>query len=368
MYDQFLAACRSLTPAQKKALYTLATAIVAVLIAFGVVPSSGNGPAITETTVTGPSGATTITAETADVEQAQAENTHEGEAFSSSSCGGVQHDTIPSTSDRPCVPMAELAAARKQQLGFAAKDNLPTTIPLAAPSQRGCRTRMVGNKSSRNGVNPRLLVPHYTVSPNRPGFQDVDSITSLFDRLSFMASSSYVIDRDGNCNYIVRESEKPWTQATFNPVSISWEIINTGSERPLFTNAGLAKMAMVMSDAAYRWDIPIRKAKVSGCTVKRSGIIDHRGLGACGGGHGDIGPWTVDHIIDAILKHRAATRATINYPKVRNFGPKKRKWCKRLAIIRKNARADEWTEKRKIVAERYKSLIGVKTAEKCRFA
>lgn len=326
----------------------LATAAALLVVTLTITYNGGDNTI--SITVQGPAGPTTVATTPEAVEEAKAENTHED-----------SRDESPTT-----ATSAQLTTAQKQQAAFAAKDQLPTSIPLAAPSQRGCRTRMIGNKSSRNGVKPRLLVPHYTVSPNRTGFEDVNAITQLFDRRAFAASSTYVIDRDGNCNYIVREAEKPWTQATFNPVSISWEIINTGSERPLFTNAGLAKMAMIMSDSARRWGIPIRKAIVRGCSVVRSGIIDHFGLGACGGGHVDITPFNIDQIIAAIQKHRAGASASFRYPNVAHFGRKRQIWCKRLAVVRKNAKVDKWTPRRVSAAERYKSLIG-SGQFKCKF-
>lgn len=189
------------------------------------------------------------------------------------------------------VPAAELDAGREQQERLAADDQLPIVTPLAAPSQRGCVSRFVQNASSRRGVTPRLFVPHFTVSPNRPGWSDVNAIVSLFDRPAFAASSSYVIDREAHCAYIVKESDKPWTQAGFNPVSISVEIINSGRERNLIDGAGREKLVQVMADSMRRWKIPARLGAVSGCTVTRSGILDHSALGACGGGHNDVNPY-----------------------------------------------------------------------------
>lgn len=210
------------------------------------------------------------------------------------------------------VPAEQVAAGQDQQDRLAQSDQLPIVTPLAAPSQRGCRTRIVQNSSSRRGVRPRLLVAHYTVSSNRPGWSDVDAITALFDRPSFQASSHYVIDREGHCNYIVRESDKAWTQAGYNPLSISVEIINSGRERTLMDDAGYRKLGQVFADAARRWQIPLRPGRVSGCTVARSGIVQHADLGACGGGHHDVGPYPMGPVIKAAqaAAARDACRAT----------------------------------------------------------
>jgi peptidoglycan hydrolase-like protein with peptidoglycan-binding domain len=162
----------------------------------------------------------------------------------------------------------------------------------------------VQNFSSRRGVPPRIFVLHYTVSANRPGWSDVYAVSSLFDRPAFSASSNYVIDNEGHCAYIVRESDKAWTQAAANPFSISAEIINTGHEPTLAAKAGLEKLGLVIDDAAKRWDIPLQEGLVRGCVVVRPGIVDHHSLGACGGGHFDITPYSVPQVIAAARKHR----------------------------------------------------------------
>ena len=204
------------------------------------------------------------------------------------------------------VKPAQLDAAREQQEKLAASDQLPIIFPDAAPVQRGCTTRLVRNYSSRRGVRPRVFVLHYTVSANRPGWSDVNAIVSLFDRASYAASSNYVIDNEGNCAYIVRETDKAWTQAAANPISISVEVVNTGHELTYAGTAGLQKIAMVVSDALKRWDIPLQRGLVVGCTVKSAGIIDHSSLGACGGGHHDITPYSVPEVIAAVRAFRAS--------------------------------------------------------------
>lgn len=206
----------------------------------------------------------------------------------------------------PGVSGAQVQQSLQTQEQLAKSDQLPIVQPDAAPSQRGCRSRFVQNSSSRRGVAPRLFVVHYTVSGNAPGFADVDAITALFDRPSFQASSNYVEDRDGNCNYIVRESDKAWTQAGLNPYSISVEIVNKGrGDGPLLSSAGLKKLGLIISDASARWKIPLRRGKVSGCVPTSSGIVMHNDLGPCGGGHFDIVPYSLDPIIAAAKAARA---------------------------------------------------------------
>lgn len=214
----------------------------------------------------------------------------------------------------PGADPADLDAAARQQDRLAATDQLPIVTPDAAPSVAGCRSRFVGNYSTRHGVKPRLLVAHLTVSPNRPGWGDVNAITGLFDQPRFAASSNYVNDNEGHCNYIVRESDKAWTQATFNPVAISVEQINTGSERTYAKTRGLRRLGQIFAGAARRWHIPIQRGSTRGCIVTRPGIVDHKSLGPCGGGHVDIGKFSVASVVratrQAAARHRCKSRSS----------------------------------------------------------
>lgn len=205
----------------------------------------------------------------------------------------------------PGAPAKVIRAAKKQQATFSRLDRLPRNFPLSAPSQRGCRTELVQDFSSRYGVKPRIFVLHYTVSPNRAGWSDVNSVVALFNTWAFQASSNYVIDGEGNCAYIVREVDKAWTQAALNPDSISVEVINTGHEPLYAAAAGLAKIGLVVSDATCRWKIPLQQGLVVGGLVKRHGIVDHSSLGVAGGGHHDITPYAVPQVIAAVKAARA---------------------------------------------------------------
>lgn len=215
--------------------------------------------------------------------------------------GGLRSETPPG------VTSAQLEASRVKQEALAQTDQLPLVAPDAAPSQAGCASRFVRNYSTRRGVRPREWVLHYTVTPNRPGWGDVDAITSFFNSRGSYASSNYVIDSEGHCAYIVRETDKAWTQAGGNPYSISVEVIATGREKRYLEPAGLRKLARVISDSARRWQIPIRAGRVNGCVPVTPGIIDHRAWGPCGGGHVDITPFTVATVIRAVRAYRAAT-------------------------------------------------------------
>lgn len=188
----------------------------------------------------------------------------------------------------PVAPRSVVENAQAQDKRLAAHDKLPRSFPDAAPSERGCVTRLVQDYSSRNGVAPHAFILHYTVSPNRSGWSDVNAVVGLFDTWAYQASSNYVIDGEGHCAYIVRETDKAWTQAAANPFSISVEVIATGNEAQYIAPAGLHRLAVVISDALYRWHIPLQLGAFSNGVLARPGILDHRMLGPAGGGHFDI--------------------------------------------------------------------------------
>lgn len=182
-----------------------------------------------------------------------------------------------------------------------ARNDLPVISPLAAPEQAGCVTRLVGNYSSRYGVRPRQIWAHYTVSRNRPGWDDVNAIVAYFNSPASSASSHYVIDADGNCALIVPETGKAWTQAAANPYAISIEFIAYGDEADLLTAAGYAKAGKVLAAIGRRWDIPLARGAVNTatCTPARPGIVQHADGGACAGGHHDVNPFSVARLIAA---------------------------------------------------------------------
>lgn len=188
-------------------------------------------------------------------------------------------------------------------------DTLPGDLTNATKSQDGCATRIVRNRSSRNGARPALWVMHYTVSPNRAGWGDVNAIVAYFNNPAAQASSNYVIDNEGHCKLIVPESQKAWTQAYFNPWSTSAEVINSGHEPTYAKKAGLRKIGRVVSDSAKRLGIKLRRAITRGCTIVRAGITDHDRLG-CGNFHTDIEPYKLGQVINAARSWRCHKRST----------------------------------------------------------
>lgn len=216
------------------------------------------------------------------------------------------------------VAPGELTAAQQEAARIkATQPPLPTAG--ASAGFVGCRTQFVQNQSSRHGVRPQLQVLHYTVSKNLLGWADVNAIVALFDRTSSQASSTFVIDAEGNCAYIVPVEEKAWTQAAANPYSVSYEVIDYGNESVYLQPAGYAKLRSVMEQVSARTGIPMRQAVINGCVPVKSGITDHASFGYCGGGHHDIGPFN-----KAVVYRTLTASQPV---------PKKVKWIQHLARV-----------------------------------
>lgn len=194
---------------------------------------------------------------------------------------------------------------KAKDLQVEVKGRLPA-LPVAGASAgfAGCRTTFVNNQSSRRGVRPIFQVLHYTVSPNRPGWSDVDAIIALFDRPSSQASSHFIIDREGHCAYIVPIEAKSWTQAAGNPLAVSYEIINSGRESGFLDSAGYAKLKSVMREVSRRTGIPMRAGDVSS---GKSGIVQHKDGGNAWGGHVDITPFLKSEVIKKVVAGSGVT-------------------------------------------------------------
>jgi hypothetical protein len=176
-------------------------------------------------------------------------------------------------------------------------------LPVAGATAgfAGCRTSFVNNQSSRNGVRPIWQVDHYTVSHNVPGWADINAVVALFNRSSSQASSHFVIDAEGHCAYIVPIERKSWTEAGGNSLSVGYEIIAYGNEKQYLPPAGARKLAAVQREVSRRTGIPMRRGQSAGCRPGRSGIVQHKDFGICGGGHVDITPFSVDAVVRQTL-------------------------------------------------------------------
>lgn len=197
-------------------------------------------------------------------------------------------------------PPAKAVVDASQDLQPKGQPEIPANVPLATASVPGCSTKLVKNFSSRRGAPVLLGVIHWTGSRPTPGSAASGlAIVSWFNQGASQASSSEITDQDGRCWLVVPESQKPWTQSSFNPWSVSVEIVNQGVQ-PLFQRpTGRAAVVRLMRGWHARWKIPYRRGQVTqaGCRVVRSGFLAHRDLGSCGGGHPDVGTFDLDGLI-----------------------------------------------------------------------
>lgn len=179
------------------------------------------------------------------------------------------------------------------------KATLPP-IPTAGATADvpGCVTRFVGNQSSREGVRPIWFVLHYTVSPNVPGWADVNAVAALFDRSGSQASSHFIIDAEGHCLYIVPLERKSWTESAGNRLSVSVEVIDTGRETTYLPPPGIAKLRQVFGVVSSRIGIAAREGSVYPAV---GGCVQHKDGGLAWGGHIDITPFSRTLVCKAIL-------------------------------------------------------------------
>ncbi len=218
--------------------------------------------------------------------------------------GPVGLDSADHTAARDETP-PDATASELAENAAQAQENRHTTeaLPTAGASGNapGCKTAFVRNQSSRGGVRPTVQVLHYTVSPNRPGWSDVDAIIAFFNRSSSQASSHFVIDAEGNCAYIVPIEAKAWTQAGGNPWAVAYEIIATGNEPAYLGPAGYAKLRSVMTWVSARTGIPMQRGTISGCAPSKPGTVEHSDGRTCWGGHKDIGPFSMIEVLARLL-------------------------------------------------------------------
>lgn len=208
------------------------------------------------------------------------------------------------------APPAPDDARAADKLTPPGQPEIPAVLPLASAHVAGCTTALVRNYSDRRGAPVLLGVIHWTGSL----FGSGPGIVAWFDRAASQASSHEIVDRGGRCWLTVAEAAKAWTQAGFNPWSVSVEIVNPGVQ-PLFADQPQRdRVVKLMRGWHHRWGIPYRRGHVDGCRVTRTGFLAHRDLGTCGGGHPDVGTFDLDALIREaagidVRKRRAARAA-----------------------------------------------------------
>ncbi len=139
------------------------------------------------------------------------------------------------------------------------------------------------NESSRRGSPIELLTLHETAGSY------AGAISWLCNPVSD-ASGHLVLREDGaEATQLVRRERKAWTQASYNPRSVSVELANT-TPKGYSTEAQLRVAARIFGWLCLQHAIPPRWARAG---VGR-GIVRHLDLGAAGGNHTQCGPGSVD--------------------------------------------------------------------------
>lgn len=147
--------------------------------------------------------------------------------------------------------------------------------------------------SSRWGAKPRLIVVHSTQGSNIPhSIKDLVGLGNYFDSTygTPMASSSTVaVDLDGNSARYVRDNDKPWTQAYYNPWSLSIENVGFANVTD-WSDLLYRENARWIAFWCHRFDIrPYKGAVSKDGRILKSGVVRHSDLGSLGGGHRDPG-------------------------------------------------------------------------------
>jgi hypothetical protein len=163
-------------------------------------------------------------------------------------------------------------------------------------------THLTRCHSTRGGADTLLIVVHDTEGANVPGITDLVQLGKYWDSTygTARASSSHVgVDLEGNSARYVRDTEKAWTQAYYNPWSLSIENIGI---------AGKTNWSEKMYQENARWiaywchnhGIRCYKGAVTrDGRIQKSGVVRHRDLGSLGGGHVDPpDDFDLSHIMD----------------------------------------------------------------------
>lgn len=138
------------------------------------------------------------------------------------------------------------------------------------------------NFSSRGGVPIARMVLHTS-----EGGGTALGLRDYFNQSGVEASSHKAVDQTGDSVTMVPDSEKAWTQAAYNPGSLSIEQIGYASTTHDQWVRGhhnqLCRVARILAGWSIAHDIPLRNSVAHG-------VCQHKDLGAEGGGHSDCGP------------------------------------------------------------------------------
>lgn len=182
----------------------------------------------------------------------------------------------------------------------------------------------VVNQSARTD-SIKIMVKHTTEGPNSKGLGDLKGLSDYFNIPSVQASSTIVVDGEGFSARLMSDSAKPWTQSSYNSVSLSIENIGYAAtdKEDWFENYHnqLATDAKQFAYWSEEHGIPLRRAITISGGVQRTGVATHKQLGQYGGGHVDPGNgYPLKYVIWLARYHKLKAIA----PKSRKFRKAKR--------------------------------------------
>jgi hypothetical protein len=166
-----------------------------------------------------------------------------------------------------------------------------STKSVRRPYERIQRT--VKNNGGRRPLSDiKGIALHTTEGHDRPGISDLAGLGDFFNG-SVQSSSHVAVDGEGHSARYVPDGRKAWTQAAYNGSMLSVEQIGFAAWPRKFwrryRNPQLRKTAQYIAYWSKKYDIPIRRGKVAGGSVTKSGVFRHSDFGALGGNHGDPG-------------------------------------------------------------------------------
>jgi hypothetical protein len=174
-------------------------------------------------------------------------------------------------------------------------------------SERRLRPKVVIQQNSPNqsertpGIKLAAIVIHSTESHNRPGTSDLLGVAGWLCNPQAQASAHVIVDADGHTARIVPDHRKAWHCGSFNSATLGIEQIGfaaQGKDEWLEDGRELWETARHIARWSMKFNIPLRRGKVSGVNVTKSGILTHGDLGTAGGGHTDPGAYPIVKVIE----------------------------------------------------------------------
>lgn len=145
------------------------------------------------------------------------------------------------------------------------------------------------NRYPRGITGYQLIVLHSTEGQNKfKSIEDLEGLGAMFGDRSFEASSQVAVDGDGWSARYVGDVDAAWHCASFNRVSLGIEEVGFAAGK--WNKAERREAARWCAQWSHMYGIPLRRGKIEGETVVRTGIVRHSDLGPAGGGHSDPGP------------------------------------------------------------------------------